>query len=89
MTLQGSTKDFPLESVVGLLAGTSKTGELQIRGADQVGALGFSNGRLVAAVCGDHGGEDALGAKATSRATSTRSCAGPPSRAIVSRRSVR
>src|SRR5439155_1208207 len=35
---------------------------LQIRGADQVGALGFSNGRLVAAVCGDHGGEDALGA---------------------------
>ena len=62
MTLQGSTKDFPLESVVGLLAGTSKTGELQIRGADQVGALGFSNGRLVAAVCGDHGGEDALGA---------------------------
>ena len=40
MTLRGSTSDFPLESVIGLLAGTSKTGELQVRGDSKVGALG-------------------------------------------------
>ena len=50
MTLRGSTSEFPLESVVGLLAGTNKTGELQIRGGGKVGALGFAGGRLVAAV---------------------------------------
>ena len=48
MTLRGSTSDFPLESVIGLLAGTSKTGELQVRGDGKVGALGFAGGRLVA-----------------------------------------
>ena len=62
MTLRGSTSDFPLESVIGLLAGTSKTGELQIRGVAQVGALGFASGRLVAAVMDGEGGENALGA---------------------------
>ena len=61
-TLRGSTSDFPLESVVGLLAGTSKTGELQVRGDGKVGALGFASGRLVAAVMDAEGGEDALGA---------------------------
>ena len=61
MTLRGSTSEFPLESVVGLLAGTSKTGELQIRGGGQVGALGFAGGRLVAAVMDNEGGESALG----------------------------
>ena len=62
MTLRGSTRDFPLESVIGLLAGTSKTGELQVRGGDKVGALGFASGRLVAAVMDGEGGESALGA---------------------------
>jgi uncharacterized protein DUF4388 len=62
VTLRGSTTEFPLESVVGLLAGTSKTGELQIRGGGQVGALGFAGGRLVAAVMDNEGGESALGA---------------------------
>ncbi|OLC19655.1 MAG: hypothetical protein AUH33_05350 [Chloroflexi bacterium 13_1_40CM_68_21] len=62
MTLRGSTSEFPLESVVGLLAGTSKTGELQIRGGGKVGALGFAGGRLVAAVMDNEGGEAALGA---------------------------
>ena len=62
MTLRGSTSDFPLESVIGLLAGTSKTGELQVRGDSQVGALGFASGRLVAAVMDGEGGENALGA---------------------------
>ena len=62
MTLRGSTSDFPLESVIGLLAGTSKTGELQVRGDSRVGALGFASGRLVAAVMDGEGGEIALGA---------------------------
>lgn len=62
MTLRGSTSDFPLESVIGLLAGTSKTGELQVRGDARVGALGFASGRLVAAVMDGEGGENALGA---------------------------
>ncbi|HEV8535629.1 MAG TPA: DUF4388 domain-containing protein [Candidatus Limnocylindria bacterium] len=62
MTLRGSTSDFPLESVIGLLAGTSKTGELQVRGAGKIGALGFAGGRLVAAVMDGEGGENALGA---------------------------
>jgi hypothetical protein len=62
VTLRGSTSDFPLESVIGLLAGTSKTGELQIRGDSKVGALGFASGRLVAAVMDGEGGELALGA---------------------------
>ena len=62
MTLRGSTSDFPLESVIGLLAGTSKTGELQVRGEGKVGALGFAGGRLVTAVMEGEGGENALGA---------------------------
>ncbi len=62
MTLRGSTSDFPLESVIGLLAGVSKTGELQLRGDGKVGALGFASGRLVAAVMEGEGGENALGA---------------------------
>jgi hypothetical protein len=62
VTLRGSTSDFPLESVIGLLAGTSKTGELQVRGDSKVGALGFASGRLVAAVMDGEGGENALGA---------------------------
>jgi len=62
VTLRGSTSDFPLESVIGLLAGTSKTGELQVRSDAKVGALGFANGRLVAAVMDGEGGENALGA---------------------------
>lgn len=62
MTLRGSTSDFPLESVIGLLAGTSKTGELQVRSGDRVGALGFASGRLVTAVMEGEGGENALGA---------------------------
>jgi hypothetical protein len=62
VTLRGSTSDFPLESVIGLLAGTSKTGELQVRGNSKIGALGFASGRLVAAVMEGEGGENALGA---------------------------
>jgi Domain of unknown function (DUF4388) len=62
VTLRGSTSDFPLESVIGLLAGTSKTGELQVRADGKVGALGFASGRLVAAMMDGDAGENALGA---------------------------
>ena len=62
MTLRGTTGDFPLESVVGLLTETTKTGELLVRGGGKVGALGFAEGRLVAAVIENEGGENALGA---------------------------
>ena len=62
MTLRGSTGDFPLDSVVGLLASTNKTGELLVRGDGKIGALGFASGRLVAAVIENEGGENALGA---------------------------
>jgi hypothetical protein len=62
VSLRGVTSEFPLESVIGLLAGTSKTGELQVRGGGKLGALGFANGRLVAAVIEGEGGENSLGA---------------------------
>lgn len=50
MTLRGSLQDFPLRSVLDLLAKTKKTGELQVRKDDRVGALGVANGRVVTAV---------------------------------------
>lgn len=53
MTLRGSVQDFPLRSVVDLLAQTKKTGELQVRAGDTVGALGITGGRVVTAVFGD------------------------------------
>ena len=62
MTLRGSTGVFPLEAVVGLIAGTAKTGELLVRGSGKVGALGFAGGRLVAAMIENEGGDNALGA---------------------------
>jgi hypothetical protein len=61
VSLRGSTSEFPLESVIGLLAGTSKTGELQVRSGVKVGALGFAGGRLVAAVMEGEVGENGLG----------------------------
>lgn len=50
MTLRGSVQDFPLRSVVDLLAQTKKTGELQLRVGDRVGALGLADGHVVTAV---------------------------------------
>ncbi len=64
MSLRGTLEHFPLETVVQLLASTSKTGQLEVRPEDQDGqggALGFSDGRLVAASSGSDVGEDALG----------------------------
>ena len=62
MTLRGQIADFPIETVLQLLASTGKTGQLEVRGDGQSGSLGFDGGRLVSAATGDDGGEAALGA---------------------------
>ena len=61
MTLRGEIEAFPLETVVQLVHSTSKTGQLEVRGSDGGGTLGFDGGRLVAAIAGDDVGEPALG----------------------------
>src|SRR5687768_6329636 len=53
MTLRGNVQDFPLRSVLELLGQTKKTGELQVRAGDSVGALGVAGGRVVTAVFGE------------------------------------
>jgi hypothetical protein len=53
MTLRGNVQDFPLRSVLELLGQTKKTGELQVRAGDTVGALGVAGGRVVTAVFGE------------------------------------
>lgn len=45
--LQGSLENFALDEVLGLLAGTSKTGHLEIAGNRGTGKLAFLEGRLV------------------------------------------
>ncbi|GAC1698628.1 MAG: hypothetical protein NVS9B6_09020 [Candidatus Limnocylindrales bacterium] len=62
MTLRGQIADFPIETVLQLLASTGKTGQLEVRGDGQSGSLGFDGGRLVSAATGDDAGEAALGA---------------------------
>jgi hypothetical protein len=62
MTLRGNVQDFPLRSVVDLLGQTKKTGELQVRAGDTVGALGIAGGRVVTAVFGEEEPLIALGA---------------------------
>jgi len=63
MSLRGAIADFPLETIVQLIAATSKTGQLELRDAiGEGGVLGFDAGRLVAASSGDDVGEPALGA---------------------------
>ncbi len=61
MTLRGEIESFPLETVVQLIHSTNKTGQLEVRGTDANGTLGFDGGRLVAAIAGDDVGEPALG----------------------------
>ncbi|MEM9561141.1 MAG: DUF4388 domain-containing protein [Actinomycetota bacterium] len=45
--LQGSLENFALDEVLGLLSGTSKTGQLEIAGNRGTGSLMFHEGRLV------------------------------------------
>ncbi len=62
MTLRGNVQDFPLRSVLELLGQTKKTGELQIRAGDRLGALGIAAGRVVTAVLDEKEPLLALGA---------------------------
>ncbi len=59
--LRGSVGDFPLRTILRLFADTKKTGELQIRQGDRVGALGLADGRVVCAVYGEEPPIVALG----------------------------
>jgi hypothetical protein len=45
--LQGSLENFALDEVLGLLSGTSKTGQLEIAGDRGTGSLVFRDGKLV------------------------------------------
>ncbi len=62
MTLRGNVQDFPLRSVLELLGQTKKTGELQVRAGERVGALGIAEGRVVTAVLDEEEPLIALGA---------------------------
>src|SRR5688572_10670909 len=53
MTLRGELRDFPLRVVLDLLGKQKKTGELQLRAGDRLGALGLADGRVIAAVFAD------------------------------------
>ena len=62
MTLRGNVRDFPLRAVLEMLGQTKKTGELQVRVDDRVGALGIADGRVVTAVFNEEEPLLALGA---------------------------
>src|SRR5438552_15399921 len=62
MTLRGNVQDFPLRAVLEMLGQTKETGELQLRVADRVGALGLAGGRVVTAVFAEEEPLLALGA---------------------------
>jgi hypothetical protein len=62
MTLRGNVQDFPLRAVLDLLGQTKKTGELQVRAGDTIGALGVADGRVVTAVLAEEEPLIALGA---------------------------
>jgi hypothetical protein len=62
MTLRGNVQDFPLRTVLDMLGQTKKTGELQLRVGDRVGALGLAGGRVVTAVFAEEEPLLALGA---------------------------
>lgn len=62
MGLRAALEDFPLETILQLLAATEKTGRLEVRGDDGEGSIGFAGGRLVSADFEDAVGTPALGA---------------------------
>ena len=63
--LRGTVADFPLETVVQLLAATKKTGRIELRSDDGPATLGMVGGRLVSATSGEEEGELALGSAFT------------------------
>ncbi len=62
VVLSGGLEEFPLETVLQLLAATKKTGRLEIDADEESASLGVSDGRLVSAAAGEEDGEIALGA---------------------------
>jgi hypothetical protein len=67
VVLRGRLPDFPLETIVQLLAETKKTGRLEVRAGRDSSTLGMSEGRLVSARSGEEEGELGLGAAFTAR----------------------
>jgi len=65
VVLHGRLPDFPLETVLQLLAETKKTGRLEVRAAPERSTLGVDEGRLVSARTGEEEGELGLGAAFT------------------------
>lgn len=65
--LRGGISDFPLETVVQLLAETKKTGRLEVRAGRDSSSLGMDDGRLVSAIAGEEEGELALGTAFTAQ----------------------
>ncbi len=62
IVLSGETADFPLETIVQLLAHTGQTGRLEIRSGFGTSTLGMAGGRLVSARAEEESGDLALGA---------------------------
>lgn len=62
IVLSGETSDFPLETVVQLLAHTKQTGRLEIRSDYGASTLGLAGGSLVSARAEEETGDLALGA---------------------------
>jgi DNA-binding MarR family transcriptional regulator len=65
VVLRGRIADYPLETIVQLLAETKKTGRLEVRAGRDASTLGMSDGRLVSATAGEEEGELGLGAAFT------------------------
>lgn len=61
IVLRGRLPDFPLETIVQLLAETKKTGRLEVRAGRDSSALGMADGQLVSANAGEEEGELGLG----------------------------
>lgn len=62
IVLSGETAEFPLETIVQLLAHTGQTGRLEIRSGFGTSELGIAGGRLVSARADEETGDLALGA---------------------------
>ena len=60
--LRGTTSEFPLETILQLLAHTRKTGRLEVRSDHERSMLGFDDGRLASATSEEESGDLALGA---------------------------
>ncbi len=67
IVLRGRLPDFPLETILQLLAETKKTGRLEVRSGRDRSTIGMSDGSLVSAQSGEEEGEIALGAAFTAQ----------------------